>query len=138
MVFSHRIAALAAVVAIPLGIAVTSYALTDSPTSPKVPPKVELESGSPSTAPSKPQPTPSDQVVSPPPVGENSTDGRGNQDDQGDDDDDGSTGSHSPGATGKPVNVKKGQWMHPEGMRGAVNKVRGAARPSGARKPHAR
>ena len=31
------------------------------------------------------------------------------------------------GATGKPVNVKKGQWMHPEGMRGAVNKVRRAA-----------
>ena len=30
------------------------------------------------------------------------------------------------GATGKPVNVKKGQWMHPEGMRGAVRKVRGA------------
>jgi 2-dehydro-3-deoxyphosphooctonate aldolase (KDO 8-P synthase) len=30
------------------------------------------------------------------------------------------------GATGKPVNVKKGQWMHPEGMRGAVNKVRRA------------
>ncbi|NUO64528.1 MAG: 3-deoxy-8-phosphooctulonate synthase [Gemmatimonadaceae bacterium] len=29
------------------------------------------------------------------------------------------------GATGKPVNVKKGQWMHPEGMRGAVKKVRG-------------
>jgi len=27
------------------------------------------------------------------------------------------------GATGKPVNIKKGQWMHPEGMRGAVNKV---------------
>ncbi|HEX6631474.1 MAG TPA: 3-deoxy-8-phosphooctulonate synthase [Gemmatimonadaceae bacterium] len=32
------------------------------------------------------------------------------------------------GATGKPVNVKKGQWMHPEGMSGAVAKVRGAAR----------
>jgi 2-dehydro-3-deoxyphosphooctonate aldolase (KDO 8-P synthase) len=32
------------------------------------------------------------------------------------------------GATGKPVNVKKGQWMHPEGMRGAVEKVRGASR----------
>jgi 2-dehydro-3-deoxyphosphooctonate aldolase (KDO 8-P synthase) len=32
------------------------------------------------------------------------------------------------GATGKPVNVKKGQWMHPEGMRGAVQKVRRAAR----------
>lgn len=30
------------------------------------------------------------------------------------------------GATGKPVNVKKGQWLHPEGMRGAVEKVRGA------------
>jgi 2-dehydro-3-deoxyphosphooctonate aldolase (KDO 8-P synthase) len=30
------------------------------------------------------------------------------------------------GATGKPVNVKKGQWMHPEGMRGAVEKVRRA------------
>jgi 2-dehydro-3-deoxyphosphooctonate aldolase (KDO 8-P synthase) len=28
------------------------------------------------------------------------------------------------GATGKPVNVKKGQWLHPEGMRGAVDKVR--------------
>jgi 2-dehydro-3-deoxyphosphooctonate aldolase (KDO 8-P synthase) len=35
------------------------------------------------------------------------------------------------GATGKAVNVKKGQWMHPEGMRGAVAKVRGAA-PAGA------
>ncbi len=32
------------------------------------------------------------------------------------------------GRTGRPVNVKKGQWMHPEGMRGAVDKVRGAAR----------
>ena len=30
------------------------------------------------------------------------------------------------GATGKAVNVKKGQWMHPEGMRGAVEKVRNA------------
>jgi len=34
------------------------------------------------------------------------------------------------GDTGRPVNVKKGQWMHPEGMRGAVEKVRGA-RPAG-------
>jgi 2-dehydro-3-deoxyphosphooctonate aldolase (KDO 8-P synthase) len=32
------------------------------------------------------------------------------------------------GRTGRPVNVKKGQWMHPEGMRGALDKVRGAAR----------
>jgi len=30
------------------------------------------------------------------------------------------------GATGKPVNVKKGQWMHPEGLVGAVAKVRHA------------
>jgi 2-dehydro-3-deoxyphosphooctonate aldolase (KDO 8-P synthase) len=30
------------------------------------------------------------------------------------------------GATGKPVNVKKGQWLQPEGMRGAVQKIRGA------------
>ena len=31
------------------------------------------------------------------------------------------------GATGRAVNVKKGQWMHPEGMRGAVQKVRDSA-----------
>lgn len=30
------------------------------------------------------------------------------------------------GATGRPVNIKKGQWLHPEGMRGAVDKVRAA------------
>lgn len=30
------------------------------------------------------------------------------------------------GATGCPVNIKKGQWMHPEGMLGAVRKVEGA------------
>ena len=29
------------------------------------------------------------------------------------------------GATGRAVNVKKGQWLHPEGMSGAVDKVRG-------------
>jgi 2-dehydro-3-deoxyphosphooctonate aldolase (KDO 8-P synthase) len=28
------------------------------------------------------------------------------------------------GRTGKPVNVKKGQWMSPEGMAGALEKVR--------------
>jgi 2-dehydro-3-deoxyphosphooctonate aldolase (KDO 8-P synthase) len=32
------------------------------------------------------------------------------------------------GRTGKPVNVKKGQWMHPEGMRGALDKVRAGYR----------
>ena len=31
------------------------------------------------------------------------------------------------GRTGRAVNVKKGQWMHPEGMGGAVDKVRAAA-----------
>ena len=30
------------------------------------------------------------------------------------------------GATGKPVNIKKGQWMQPEAMHGAVEKVRGS------------
>ena len=30
------------------------------------------------------------------------------------------------GATGRPVNIKKGQWMSPEAMRGAVEKVRDA------------
>mgnify|MGYP000338947303 CR=1 FL=1 len=32
------------------------------------------------------------------------------------------------GATGRAVNVKKGQFLHPEGMKGAVAKVRRAAR----------
>jgi 2-dehydro-3-deoxyphosphooctonate aldolase (KDO 8-P synthase) len=35
------------------------------------------------------------------------------------------------GATGRAVNIKKGQWMEPEGMRGAVEKA-AAARPSRA------
>jgi 2-dehydro-3-deoxyphosphooctonate aldolase (KDO 8-P synthase) len=30
------------------------------------------------------------------------------------------------GRTGRPVNIKKGQWMQPEGMLGAVEKVKGA------------
>jgi 2-dehydro-3-deoxyphosphooctonate aldolase (KDO 8-P synthase) len=30
------------------------------------------------------------------------------------------------GRTGRPVNIKKGQWMQPEGMRTAVEKVRAA------------
>jgi 2-dehydro-3-deoxyphosphooctonate aldolase (KDO 8-P synthase) len=30
------------------------------------------------------------------------------------------------GATGRPVNVKKGQWMQPEAMAGAVEKIRAA------------
>jgi 2-dehydro-3-deoxyphosphooctonate aldolase (KDO 8-P synthase) len=43
------------------------------------------------------------------------------------------------GATGRAVNVKKGQWMHPEAMRGAVNKVLAAAgHPSGTADDNAR
>lgn len=34
------------------------------------------------------------------------------------------------GRTGRAVNVKKGQWLHPEGMRGAVDKVRAAGAPA--------
>jgi 2-dehydro-3-deoxyphosphooctonate aldolase (KDO 8-P synthase) len=33
------------------------------------------------------------------------------------------------GRTGKPVNIKKGQWLHPEAMQGAVEKVRSAGAP---------
>src|SRR5438132_9072139 len=33
------------------------------------------------------------------------------------------------GRAGRPVNVKKGQWMSPEGMAGAVEKVRAGAAP---------
>ena len=35
------------------------------------------------------------------------------------------------GETGKAVNIKKGQWMHPEGMAGAVKKVAGARAANG-------
>ncbi len=38
------------------------------------------------------------------------------------------------GATGRPVNVKKGQWLQPEGMRGAVQKIRGAKSDNGRTK----
>jgi 2-dehydro-3-deoxyphosphooctonate aldolase (KDO 8-P synthase) len=38
------------------------------------------------------------------------------------------------GAAGKPVNIKKGQFLHPEGMKGAVAKVRGVD-PAGAAGP---
>ncbi|MGV9310972.1 small secreted hydrophilic protein [Streptomyces sp. NPDC003691] len=83
MLFSHRIAALIAVVAIPLGIAVTSYALTDSSDTPKVPPKVKLDSGTPSGSPGgptgtagSPGPTQGDETVAPP-VSENPGDDDG-------------------------------------------------------------
>ncbi len=100
MVFSRRMAALAAVVLIPLGIAATSFALTDSPQEPKVPAKVELESGSPPPKPasSSPEPTPSDQVVTRPPV----TDGPPDDDD---DDDRGQDADDPDPATGEPASA---------------------------------
>lgn len=100
MAFSHRMAALAAIVAIPLGIAATSYALTDSPESPKVPPKVELESGSPQPGPTGPGPAPSDEVVSRPPVSDDRSGGAdGASDDRsGEATDDGS--HDAPGPSG--------------------------------------
>ncbi|MER7037762.1 small hydrophilic protein [Streptomyces microflavus] len=91
MAFSPRLAALAAVVAVPLGIAATSYAMTDTPEAPKVPPAVQLDerpgstptpgpSASPSapaspSSPSSPSSTGDDVVPGPSPA-------------DGDDDDD--------------------------------------------------
>ncbi|GAA2078674.1 hypothetical protein GCM10009801_35720 [Streptomyces albiaxialis] len=114
MAFSHRIATLAAVVAIPLGIAVTSYALTDSPDTPEPPAKVELESespapsgspsGGPSDGPSKspkssdPSPSGDEAVPQPPATDDDGNDGnddgddgngKGEKSDKGDQDDDG-------------------------------------------------
>ncbi|MET9432064.1 small hydrophilic protein [Streptomyces sp. NPDC003036] len=60
MAFTHRMATLAAVVAIPLGIAATSYMLTDSPEAPHVPPEVELDA--------TPRPSASAGSQSPPPA----------------------------------------------------------------------
>ncbi|MET9509161.1 small hydrophilic protein [Streptomyces flavidovirens] len=94
MAFSHRLATLAAVVAIPLGIAATSYALTDSAEAPKVPHKVELESTSPGTGQpsprttpgSTPGTTPSDTVVPGPTATDDDadSDADADADDQGD------------------------------------------------------
>jgi len=39
------------------------------------------------------------------------------------------------GATRRAVNIKKGQWMHPEGMRGAVEKVLRAGSPEAGALP---
>ncbi|GHA83467.1 small hydrophilic protein [Streptomyces termitum] len=77
MPFTHRMAGLAAVVAVPLGIAATSYALTEEPKAPRVPPAVRLTvtptpdpapssvppSASPGSPSATPSGTPSDSVV---------------------------------------------------------------------------
>jgi 2-dehydro-3-deoxyphosphooctonate aldolase (KDO 8-P synthase) len=41
---------------------------------------------------------------------------------------------HAVALSGKPVNIKKGQWLQPEGMKGATAKVRSAS-PHGQRAP---
>ncbi|MDQ1020208.1 small secreted hydrophilic protein [Streptomyces afghaniensis] len=102
MAFSRRMAALSAVVLIPLGIAATSYSLADSPEAPKVPSqRVELDHSPPTptstlTPPAKtspPKSTPGDEVVSRPPVTDSSASdddddrGRGTGDDGPGDDD---------------------------------------------------
>ncbi|MDQ0984241.1 small hydrophilic protein [Streptomyces sp. V2I9] len=58
MAFSPRLAALAAVVAVPLGIAATSYAMTDTSEAPKVPPAVRLEESPRGTPPESGGPAP--------------------------------------------------------------------------------
>ena len=92
MVFTRRMAALAAVVLIPLGVAATSFAPADSPEPPEVPPQVELDSASPTptaTAPSM-RPEPSDEVVSGPPVTDSPADDDDDDDGDRDSTDDGS------------------------------------------------
>ncbi|MEU3300588.1 small hydrophilic protein [Streptomyces sp. NPDC006678] len=76
MSFVHRLATLAAVVAIPLGIAATSYVLTDAPEAPKVPPTVELSTSpaaggtpaAPTPSPPTPSTSPSTPAVTPAPT----------------------------------------------------------------------
>ncbi|MEU9852894.1 small hydrophilic protein [Streptomyces sp. NPDC047974] len=58
MSFTHRMAGLVAVVAVPLGIAATSYALTDEPAAPRVPPAVHLSTRPTATAPTPGAPAP--------------------------------------------------------------------------------
>ncbi|MEU0387668.1 small secreted hydrophilic protein [Streptomyces chartreusis] len=105
MAFTRRMAALSAVVLIPLGIAATSFALSDRPEPPKVPSEVVLDSGSPTPKPTptpKPEPTPDpspdDEVVPRQPVTDSPTmddddddHGQGAGDDGPDDDGPGDT-----------------------------------------------
>jgi hypothetical protein len=93
MAFSPRLAALAAVVAVPLGIAATSYAMTDTPEAPKVPPAVQLDerpggtsTPGPSASPSAPASTSSPS--SPSSTGDDVVPGPSAADGDDDDDDD--------------------------------------------------
>ncbi|MEU3603852.1 small hydrophilic protein [Streptomyces sp. NPDC035033] len=68
MSFTHRMAGLVAVVAVPLGIAATSYALTDEPEAPRVPPAVHLSTPPTPTGPTAPTPTAPASPTSAPPA----------------------------------------------------------------------
>ncbi|MEU3832990.1 small hydrophilic protein [Streptomyces microflavus] len=90
MAFSPRLAALAAVVAVPLGIAATSYAMTDTPEAPKVPPAVQLDErpgGAPTPGPSASPTTPA-SPSSPSSTGGDVVPGPSAADGDDDDDDD--------------------------------------------------
>jgi hypothetical protein len=83
MTFSRRMATLAAVVLIPVGIAGTSYLLTEDPEPPSVPSEVELDEtqreGPPDgTRSPSPSATPTEEVVPRP----SATEGSINDDDQ--------------------------------------------------------
>ncbi|MFB6654254.1 small hydrophilic protein [Streptomyces microflavus] len=91
MAFSPRLAALAAVVAVPLGIAATSYAMTDTPEAPKVPPAVQLDERPGGTPPPRPSASPSTPASPSSPSSPSSTGGDvvpGPSAADGDDDDD--------------------------------------------------
>ncbi|MBK5991047.1 MULTISPECIES: small hydrophilic protein [Streptomyces] len=91
MAFSPRLAALAAVVAVPLGIAATSYAMTDTPEAPKVPPAVQLDERPGGTPPPGPSASPSAPASPSSPSSPSSTGGDvvpGPSAADGDDDDD--------------------------------------------------
>ncbi|WP_326684905.1 small hydrophilic protein [Streptomyces microflavus] len=96
MAFSPRLAALAAVVAVPLGIAATSYAMTDTPEAPKVPPAVQLDerpggapTPGPSASPSAPaSPSTPASPSSPSSTGDDVVPGPSAADGDDDDDDD--------------------------------------------------
>ncbi|MEU0760061.1 small hydrophilic protein [Streptomyces microflavus] len=91
MAFSPRLAALAAVVAVPLGIAATSYAMTDTPEAPKVPPAVQLDERPGGTPPPGPSASPTTPASPSSPSSPSSTGGDvvpGPSAADGDDDDD--------------------------------------------------
>ncbi|GAA2433596.1 small secreted hydrophilic protein [Streptomyces macrosporus] len=98
MPLKQRALTLTAVVAIPLGIAATSYALTDTPPAEKAPAEVRMESGTPSAGPTS---SPKDEVVSPRPqdADDADDDAGGGRDDADDDRDDGPAGA-SPSSSG--------------------------------------